>query len=372
MKIYSLVLLMLITILGIYSQNLNIQNNKKVEKNKFIPGYPTNSDTTSSSSESNDNGDIPGIKTGMATGVSFEKIGKDYYGLDSNKSYSNVFLEYPEPIKGWEEDELCQNSAEQSPINIPFETDFNIIKDGKNIEILSIEYNYLQSGTIQYQQNHMWGIGILNGGGIKVKIDKNTYNFYLSEIYFHLNSEHKLQNKQYPIEMQLVHFREDQNKNIEKLITSFLFDYSNDIENELLTELKVGLFQEIQNADFSEIFKKVNSFYYYKGGLTIPPCTNNVHWIICKDIQNMSYIQFERIRKWIEGSNKYYYSTGYGNARGIKPINGRKIYYESKLKLSTKFIYNGTKINTEDSGNFLQNKLGNLSRILMILSLLLF
>ena len=34
MKIYSLVLLMLITILGIYSQNLNIQNNKKISKKK--------------------------------------------------------------------------------------------------------------------------------------------------------------------------------------------------------------------------------------------------------------------------------------------------------------------------------------------------
>ena len=363
MKKFILVLLILIVILGIYSQNLNTQKNKNVVKDKFIPGYPTNSDTTSPTNEPNENKQIPGI----AIGVPFENI-SEHYNLDNNK-FSNIFLEYPEPIKGWEEDEFCQNSYEQSPINIPYETDFNIIKDESNVEILSIEYNNLQSGTIQYQQNHTWGLGILYGGTIKVRIEKNIYDFILSELYFHLNSEHKLQNKQYPVEIQFVHYLDGQNKNNERLIISFLFDYSNNIENELLTELNVGLFQQIKNVDFSEIYKKTNSFYYYKGGLTIPPCSNNVHWIIFKDIQNMSYIQFERIRKWIENSNKYYYSTGYGNSRGIKPLNGRKIYYESKSKISNKVFFDGNKI---DSENFLQNNFVNLAIILIIISLLLF
>ena len=36
-----------------------------------------------------------------------------------------------------------------------------------------------------------------------MRIEKKEYIFYLSEIYFHLYSEHRLENKQYPLEMQL-------------------------------------------------------------------------------------------------------------------------------------------------------------------------
>ena len=304
-----------------------------------------------------------------ATGVTFQRIAESYYGDFRNSSKSNIFLEYPEPYSGWEEDQLCQNSIEQSPINIPYETDLNIIKDGSNVEILSIDYNYLQSGTIQYQQNHRWGIGILNGGNIRVRIETNEYTFLLSEVYFHLNSEHRIQNKQYPMEMQLVHYRSNYQYNNEKLIISTLFDYSNNKENELLTKLKVGLLQEIESADFSEIVKKSKAFYYYKGGLTIPPCSNNIHWIVYKDIHNMTYNQFERIKTWIESSNKYYYSTGYGNARGIKPLNGRKIYYESKLSTKYKILSNGTEV--LNSGHNISYKLIILTHILSIISLLL-
>ena len=216
----------------------------------------------------------------------------------------------------------------------------------------------------------MWGLGIIDGGNIRVKISKAEYIFSLSEVYFHLYSEHKLQNKQYPVEMQLVHYSSNYQNNNEKLIISVLFDYSNNKENELLRELKVGKLQEINNADFSEIVKRSKPFYYYKGGLTIPPCSNNVHWIIFRDVHDMSYSQFENIKNWIEGSNKYYYNTGYGNSRGLKPLNGRKIYYESKLSVTTKTLSNGTtvEINNVSSGAII-NSMKN-SCLLMILCLL--
>ena len=355
-------------VLFIFEINCQNLNNKKQQQNKIpLPYYPGD---PSNSNESNENEDTinPSRITAVATGVSFAKVAETYYGLSESSSNSNLFLQYPEPNNGWEEDEICQNSAEQSPINIPYETDLNIIKDELNVEILSIDYNYLQSGIIEYQQNHKWGIGILDGGNIHVRIEKNEYIFYLSEIYFHLNSEHKIQNKQYPIEMQLVHYRSNYQNNYEKLIISALFDYKENKENDILKELKVGLGQEIENADFADIVKKSKAFYYYKGGLTIPPCSNNIHWIIFNDIHNMSYYQFETIKNWIEGSNKYYYSTGYGNARGIKPINGRKIYYETKSKYMSKTLNNGTIIEyNKQSGEIINMKNISLSIFLLFL-----
>ena len=337
MKVFAFI--QLILIFEKNCQNLNFKNNNQEEqKNKIpLPYYPKDSSNNDNSDENgNEESTNSNLTSEEAEGVTFEKVAETYYGLSSNSLNSKIFLQYPEPNNGWEGEEFCQHSVEQSPINIPYETDLNIIKDESYVELLSADYNFLHSGTIQYQQNHNWGIGILNGGNIHIRIDKSEYIFYLSEVYFHLNSEHKLQNKQYPMEMQLVHYKGNYQNNNEKLIISVLFDYSNNKENDLLKALKVGLNEEIENADFLDIFGGSKSFYYYKGGLTIPPCSNNVHWIIINDIHNMSYNQFDRIKHWIESSNKYYYNTGYGNARGIKPMNGRKIYYETKLKILSK------------------------------------
>lgn len=367
------VIFLLLVILEINAQNLN-ENNKKQKNGKVnIPGYPNPSKTDdpqepeqSSTYPTSSPTTNPNPGSSRAKGVSFFEISKRYYG-DTRENSTDVYLQYPEPYTGWEDDQ-CQNSAEQSPINIPYETDFSILKDYGNVEILSVNYNYLDSGIIQYQQKHMWGIGILDGGNIRVRISKGEYIFSLSEVYFHLYSEHKLQNRQYPVEMQLVHYN-NQNSN-EKLIISVLFDYSNNKENVLLNELKVGKFEQIQNADFSEIVLRSKPFYYYKGGLTIPPCSNNVHWIVFRDIHDMSYSQFENIKNWIEGSNKHFYSTGYGNSRGLKPLNGRKIYYETKLSITSRTLSNGTVLeyarNSGEIINFMKN-----SFLLMTLCLII-
>jgi carbonic anhydrase len=337
MRIYHFIQL-LILIFVINCQNLNtLKENKVLQKSKIpLPYYPKNSNNDDSNENENGESNNSNPTKDVASGVTFSTVAEKYYGLSQTSSNSKSFLQYPEPNNGWDDDELCQNSAEQSPINIPYETDLNIIKDESNVQFLSLDYNYLTSGVIQYQQNHAWGIGILDGGNCRIRIDKTEYTFYLSEVYFHLNSEHKLQDKQFPLEMQLVHYRDNYQNSYEKLIISVLFDYTNNKENDLLKELKIGLNEEIQNADFSEILQKSKSFYYYKGGLTIPPCSKNVHWIILNDIHDMSYDQFKTIKNWIEGSNKYYYNTGYGNARGVKPLNGRKIYYETKMKAFSK------------------------------------
>jgi len=380
MRNITIIQIIILLILEIKSQKTNSFNNiKKKSRNLdikiYIPGYPqkpgsNNSGTGSGTSTDTTTSGKPNPTTGSATGTTFSQVAQSYYGITQNNASSNIYLEYPEPNNGWEE-ELCQNSVEQSPINIPYETDFSIIKDGSNVEILSIDYNYLQSGTVTYQQNHMWGLGILNGGNIRIRIEKNEYIFYLSEVYFHLLSEHRLQNKQYPFEMQLVHYNSNYQNNYEKLIISVLFDYSNNIENELLSELRIGSVQGIEFADFSAIVKKSKPFYYYKGGLTIPPCSNNVHWIIFKDIYNMTYTQFETIKNWIEGSNKFYYSTGYGNARGIKSLNGRKIYYESDFKTTTKVLPNGTVVKENNLAGALVYKYINITNLLMIMTILI-
>ena len=50
--------------------------------------------------------------------------------------------------------------------------------------------------------------------------------------------------------------------------------------------------KEINNASILYLISKDDTFYYYKGSLTTIPCTENVNWIVFKDIKTMSYEQY--------------------------------------------------------------------------------
>ena len=113
------------------------------------------------------------------------------------------------------------------------------------------------------------------------------------------------------------------------LVIAVLFDYEHNIENDFLKKMKLTTGEAIENANLKELISEDEQFYYYKGGLTTEPCTENVNWIVYKDVKHMSFNQFNSFSKWIENSNPEYYGTGYGNARGIKNLNGRKVYLEN-------------------------------------------
>ena len=149
--------LLLLIIIEINTQNLKEKDKKLNNGIVKIPGYPSkpnDNDYPQESSQESSNPTSnptttpnPNPGSSRARGTSFFEISRKYYGNTGDNS-TNIYLQYPEPYTGWEEDQ-CQNSVEQSPINIPYETDFSILKDYGNVEILSVNYNYLESGKIQ-------------------------------------------------------------------------------------------------------------------------------------------------------------------------------------------------------------------------------
>ena len=86
---------------------------------------------------------------------------------------------------------------------------------------------------------------------------------------------------------------------------------------------------KIKSASILNLINKDDTFYYYKGSLTTVPCTENVNWIVFKDVRSMSYNQFKKFKEWVESSNSTSYGVGYGNARGPKRLSNRKIYIEN-------------------------------------------
>ena len=239
-------------------------------------------------------------------------------------------LQYPEPPKGWD-DGVCQSLQIQSPIDIPpVEDNSVVIDDGSHAEIKDLVYTDINSGEVKFDHGHKWTTEELDVGYLEIYLNETLYKYKLHSFHFHLYSEHRLQNKQYPMELHLVHknLNKDDHEN-ENLVIGILFDYIDGKENKFLKDINLADETKIKSASILNLINKDDTFYYYKGSLTTVPCTENVNWIVFKDVRSMSYNQFKKFKEWVESSDSTYYGVGYGNARGPKRLSNRKIYIEN-------------------------------------------
>ena len=239
-------------------------------------------------------------------------------------------LQYPEPPEGWDEGD-CKSLQIQSPIDIPSFKDNSVyIDDGSHAKIKSLIYSNIFSGVVKYDKGHKWTTDELDIGYMEIYLNETLYRYKLHSFHFHLYSEHRIQNKQYPMELHIVHKNlNKEDKENANLVIAILFDYKEDKENIFLKAINLAEEKKINGAPIIDLINKNDPFYYYKGSLTTVPCTENVNWIVFKDIKSMSFEQFNKFKNWVEKSNMAYYGVGYGNARGPKRLNGRKIYVEN-------------------------------------------
>ena len=253
-----------------------------------------------------------------------------YLLLISNLSANEGPLQYPEPPGGWDEGD-CKSNQIQSPIDIPSIKDNSVLlDDGYHAKIKSLFFSNLFDGVVKFDKGHKWTTNELDIGYIEIYLNKTLYKYKLNSFHFHLYSEHRIENKQYPMEMHLVHKNLNKEDSLnENLVIGILFDYKENIENKFLNDINLAEEKKIKDASIIDLINKNDAFYYYKGSLTTIPCTENVNWIVFKDIKSMSFEQFNKFRNWVEKSNMDYYGVGYGNARGPKSLNGRKIYLEN-------------------------------------------
>jgi carbonic anhydrase len=239
-------------------------------------------------------------------------------------------LQYPEPPEGWDDGD-CQSLQIQSPIDIPpVEDNSVVIDDGSHAEIKDLVYTDINSGEVKFDHGHKWTTEELDVGYLDIYFNETLYKYKLHSFHFHLYSEHRLQNRQYPMELHLVHknLNKDDHEN-ENLVIGILFDYIDGKENKFLKDINLADETKIKSASILNLINKDDTFYYYKGSLTTVPCTENVNWIVFKDVRSMSYNQFKKFKEWVESSNSTSYGVGYGNARGPKRLSNRKIYIEN-------------------------------------------
>ena len=196
-------------------------------------------------------------------------------------------LQYPEPHEGWDDGE-CQSLQIQSPIDIPpVEDNSVVIDDGSHAEIKDLVYTDINSGEVKFDHGHKWTTEELDVGYLDIYLNETLYKYKLHSFHFHLYSEHRLQNRQYPMELHLVHknLNKDDHEN-ENLVIGILFDYIDGKENKFLKDINLADETKIKSASILNLINKDDTFYYYKGSLTTVPCTENVNWIVFKDVMD--------------------------------------------------------------------------------------
>lgn len=162
-----------------------------------------------------------------------------------------------------------------------------------------------------------------NGHTVQINVNNNNYGvefngkFYkLIQFHFHSPSEHTINNKQFPMELHLVHkSKEDEllvigvmikNGKSNKILNS-IFKHAPEEEHKK-EELK-------ENININLLLPKNKDYYLYSGSLTTPPCTEGVTWVVLKTPIMASIEDIEKFKRIMKHPNN----------RPVQPLNSRFI-----------------------------------------------
>ncbi|MDO7252707.1 carbonic anhydrase [Helicobacter cappadocius] len=217
----------------------------------------------------------------------------DYEGKNSPQNWGKISKDF----------DTCSLGKSQSPVNITNFTEtkmpYKIIFSYKAFPKLEVD----DGRTIRVEYNK----------DAYVSIDGHRY--YLTQFHFHSPAENLLKNKQYPLEMHLVH----QDKDGHLLVVAIWFKEGKD--NKILDPVwkampqKVGEKIKVSNVDLGKLIPKKLDFFHYDGSLTTPPCTEGVSWFILKEPLEVSKDQIKKIQQTLKESNN----------RPVQPLNNRKV-----------------------------------------------
>lgn len=175
---------------------------------------------------------------------------------------------------------------------------------------------------------------------VNTPLGQLTYNdasYELLQFHPHAPSEHTIDGEEYAAELHLVHEDEDEDRDDEDRNGENRDDEDQKDEDENQQEddedlAVIGVFVEVGddphpafegwNSKTSvsinpeQLLPADSSFYTYQGSLTIPPCSENVRWIVMDTPIEISNEQLATLRAR--------YSD---NDRPVQPLNDRELVY---------------------------------------------
>ena len=197
----------------------------------------------------------------------------------------------------------------QSPINISTGT---VYKDS-SLSPLFIDYYPIDSFKIKKNKNRFY---ITNLQGTVTSPDTTYWGheYFLSMINIITPSEHSINNKKYPAELQFINI--DSSGNILAIAVFIEKGSFNPSLSPIISSITKKLNNKIvyKQININELTSPVAQFWSYIGSLTFPPYKENVKWFVFKQPIYASQQQLDSL-----------YKTLGNNARKIQELNNRKI-----------------------------------------------
>lgn len=196
----------------------------------------------------------------------------------------------------------CDQGREQSPIDLSTAGAVGIGLDDVMFHYHAVSGEVVNNGhTIQVNVE----------GGDSIDLDGVRYD--LAQFHLHTPSEHRIDSKEFPAELHLVH--KDASGNL--AVIGLLLEVGE--RSPALDELFASMPKAGQPAkplphmvDLGEILPGNHATMRYHGSLTTPPCSEGVNWVVFRDPISVTAAQLASFKKLFDH-----------NAREVQPVNGR-------------------------------------------------
>jgi carbonic anhydrase len=218
---------------------------------------------------------------------------------------------------------ICKTGKSQSPI------DLSITPLNMSVGLMKIQYDNI-AGTVLWDKTlNAFAINLPNQDKSKYKVNmvRRTASgqvfqksFSLQRVVIRITSEHKKNNKNYPMEIQFIHHKDQGVPGwYSRLGFSFFVEPTEDEKDvsPLLKEFVPGT--DVQMNGFSVL--NSTPYFYYLGSLPFFPCTQDVNWFVFDTVMKIENSVYESMKEIIKKE------TGKEtNNRPAQNIAGRKLY----------------------------------------------
>jgi len=221
---------------------------------------------------------------------------------------------------------LCINGKQQSPINL--------------ISKISKKCGATCDLTFFYRTSKC-NVTLLNKSVI-LDYDNGSYVTFNHDVYeldrisFTSPSSHKIDNISYPLEAHIYHRSPN---TLKVLVIAIFIDINDAISSSkqfldiIINSIPKTNGEQIstnmsENWNIFRVIPELKSFYLYQGSIPRHPCTEDVTWIVMDEPVNCSEAFYDIIQKFSKN-----------NARSIKKLNSRMIYYNPNTSSKTNKNY---------------------------------
>lgn len=198
---------------------------------------------------------------------------------------------------------VCATGTMQSPIDI---------HEAHSVSMPTLGFHYSRSRLRVSDDGHSLNVDLDQGSFLRLGAER----YELQSIDFHTPGEERVEGKGTPLSAHLVH--ESTDGKIAVVVVRFVVGPANPVLDDILEHLPPRQGQVIspseRNFNAERLLPTDLAYYTYEGSLTTPPCTEDVRWLVLREIMHASPQQLDRLS-----------ALHPNNARPVQPTNGRDV-----------------------------------------------